>query len=1188
MADFGPFSVDPSQVAGLTGADFADFTGRLLDAERARAGLDGASLTMTYRTNAGDGGVDADLRRAVATAWIPAGESAWQFKAGDLGPESCKAELRGATAALAILRAGGSYRLVLGKSITPEQITERREALESVAEEVGIHVSPGQFEVLNGDSMARWAEEFPAVASSPTIRGMGIIGQTFDEWSNSVVHRTAWVESEERSEQIAALRDAIREGDELGVHVEGVSGLGKTRLVMETLRGQDNQALVVYVPSEDQFEPAVLSRLHQQGRAAVVVIDECDPKRHDVFSAMLQAGTRIRLVTISEPTTVSTRAPVVLLKPFADQPLTQLLLGNEPALWPEAARVIVEVSSGNIDYALKCAKALIAQRSASARQLVTPEDIRQFIADELPDGALFLASCALALFSRVGFDGDLAVELELLARGLSIPEADLRSAAAVLTNSGLLNAQGRYRSVGPHPVSIHLASRGWMEFGSQILTDLMPLLSEDLVERLFARATEIGDRALPMAVVDQLLGAGGPLGSLESVAEDRRGGMLGHLAVLSPERVVSAIEDLLADSTDLQLQQAAGARRPLVWALQKLVWHTATFEQAADAMLRLATVENESYANNSTGEWVSLFGTNLPSTAASPSARAAYLQNKAASTDVRVRENVVEAAKRALSTNEWTLISGEVQGGVIVEPRGRPATWGEAWLYQKEMIDVLRALADDPEPGIADAALQALIESIHSCLEHESVRRHLAGALSTLDSDRLRGIRAKLASLSTLYDRTEEDAGQQASIAEVLGSLPPETARDRLWLVLHSQPWGRTSADIEADVLNPLIEMAGVDPAQVLIDSLDEPIPNDFIVGRLLARTPSGSIEEVLVAQLSGPNSRALLGYLLGREDAEEGAFDRFIDNLEAADDLKLQLTTQGPHSARASERISELLPLLTVATGARGVFYWAHGLPDEELLSNYLDGWLARLETQDDYNAIVDFLVLQLHQRVEVSAALEGVIGDVVARRVSFPAVGAQEYDWKVLAARVVEERPGELAALLIDLVDTDSIRMYSDSTVSELLRRAVELAGPATWQEVMQRIAQPGSFRLAFGARGWLAEAVDIDVAASWVGASQERAQVLASVASVGGEQLSPVVRLLINEFGESDRVSSILEGHFVSGMWTGNESARITRQIAQARGWLLDPTATQPEKRWSRRLVERLEARLVRVLQEEQEEA
>lgn len=1186
MAELGPFSVDPSQVAGLTGGDFANLVGRLLDAERAQAGMDGAVLTMTHRINAGDGGVDAHIRRAIGTNWIPVGESAWQFKAGDLGPESCKTELRGATAALAILENGGTYRLVLGKSITPEQATERREALEAVATERGITRFDGQFEVLNGDSLARWIEEFPAVASSPTIRGLGIIGQTFEEWSNSIVHQTAWVPSEARSRQIEALVDAIGAGDELGVHVEGVSGLGKTRLVMETLRSHDNRALVVYVPSEDQFEPASLSRLHQQGRAAVVVIDECDAKRHDVYSAMLQTGSRIRLVTISEPSTATTRAPVLRVEPFDDDALTDLLLTNEPGLWPEAARVIVEVASGNIDYALKCAKALIAQQSGSARQLVSPEDIRQFVVRELPGGTLFLASCALAILSRVGFDAELAPELSTLADGLSLPETDLRAAAALLRDSGLLTTQGRYRSVGPHPVAIYLASRGWSEFGTRIVTDLLPLLSEDQTERLFARATEVGDRALPRAVVDQMLEVDGVLDSLEAIAADRRGRMLQHLAVLAPVQVVARIDELIATASDAQLLAAKDARRPLVWALQKLVWHSDTFEIAADAMLRLASVENETYSNNSTGEWVSLFSALLPTTAAAPTARLAYLKRKSVTTDVRVRLIVVEAAKRALSGNDSTMISGELQGGVIVEPRGRPRTWGEVWEYQQQIIDILRPLADDPEVEVAKAAVEALGDSIQATLEVPALREHLAVNLATLDHLQLRTVRAQLAELDALYDRAGDDETIVDAIAEVLALLPEETAVDRLWRILRSHPWRGASADIEAEISLALDSIPNANRKRVLLEALNEPIPTDYSVGHLLSPHADPETERTLIAQLDGPNSRALHGYLAGREENDRGAFDRFVDGLEAADELKLRLTAQGPLTDRAASRARELLPRLPVASGARALFLWVRDVSDQSLVDDYLADWVSRIESQEDYNAVVDLVALHLHGRSEVSSNLEAVVWQIVGLRTSFPVLGQQEGDWSALARRNLNQRPFELARLLSDLVEADAIRIYSTSREANLLRDSIELAGTPAWQEAMSRISAPGSFRLSFAVRDWLANVVPIEDAAAWVDGSVERARVLASVTPVGGEVQSPVVRYLLAGFGDDERVPSILVGHFMSGFWTGNESSRIERQIAQVDGWLQDQTASEAERRWCRSLIENLRGRLERVLQEEQE--
>ena len=132
---FGPFSVDPAQVVGLGGALFQNLVNRLLAAETASAGMAGSDLHTSYQANVGDQGVDAGVYAATQTTWIPAGDSAWQFKAGDLGPEGCAAEFEGATRARQIIEGGGKYRIVLGKGLEDHLITARERQLREKAAE---------------------------------------------------------------------------------------------------------------------------------------------------------------------------------------------------------------------------------------------------------------------------------------------------------------------------------------------------------------------------------------------------------------------------------------------------------------------------------------------------------------------------------------------------------------------------------------------------------------------------------------------------------------------------------------------------------------------------------------------------------------------------------------------------------------------------------------------------------------------------------------------------------------------------------------------------------------------------------------------------------------------------------------------------------------------------------------------
>jgi len=1189
MAHFGAFSVQAAQIAALGGANFGQFVNRLLDTETASHGMAGTTLATTYKENVGDSGVDAGLQQAAATKWIPSGDSAWQFKAGNLTPVACKTEIEGAAAALAILRSGGKYRLILGVSLPANQIASRKAAIEEKLVELGISVQADTVEVLTADHLARWTEDFPALAVSPLLSGVDRPGQTFDEWSRSIRHTTTWVSSAERDQQIAELRDIVMNGQQVDVHLDGVSGLGKTRLALEAVRGQSFEAVVVYAPWADQFPVAYVNQLQAQGRTGVIVIDECDSKQHEIYASVLQTGTTLRLITIGEPGGVSPRSPMLGLRPLEDVSMTELLRRNEPNLWNEAIRVIVEVAAGNVDYALKAAKALLADGTSSAGSLVTADDIRSFITDKLPDGALFLACCALALFSRFGYEREVASELSAISSGLGISESDLRSAAESLSSAGLLTKQGCFRSVSPHPVAIYLAARGWEAFGERILSDLVPALSDDLVERLFRRAADIGDPEATRAALDPMLSADGPLGTLSALVEGNNSKLLTHLAVMAPRRVAERLVSLIESASDDDIRSIQGARRNLVWTVEKLAWHSAIFESAADALLRLAMVETESYRNNASGTWTEFFGAALPGTAASPTARMSYLEEKAASADQPVRLLTVSALSQALNIHETILVSGEVQGGAVVEPRGSAATWPEVWAYRNTAIDVLGSLAADTDDTVAAAAAKVLISSIHGSLEVEPVRQHLGTVLAGLRAPQIRLVRAEVIGLESLFDRVDDAEPRLDGLEKLKHQLPEETPKDRLWTLTRGRAWDRLEGGLDVDLVAAANAIEGAEPIEALFGLLEDgQVPAAFDVGRAIAAVSdhSTSEEDRLAAQLSGQNPDAVLGYLRWMtEHGNEGAFDAFVDNQDLSSSVRLRLTVSGPRTDRAVARVDDLLVGVPVSEAARVLFGWARDL-DRSRVAGIVQDWLDGISSQDDYNAVVNFVSLQLHGRDDPPEGLAPSIKRLVPLRRDYPDLGQQAWDWAQLAKRELVDEPVELALVLADLVEADALSIYEGSEERTLFHEAIRAGGEAPWLDVIERV-RSGSWRLSFSCRGWLASAVDLDAAKRWVGDSIERARTLASVASVGGAEISDVGAYLLNDFGSDDRVSSSLVGDFISGFWTGNESGRIASQIDQVQGWIAIPGQSPAIKRWARALKGNLENRLSSVLEEEQEE-
>jgi hypothetical protein len=1198
VPEFGPFSVAPEQVSALGGANFGQFVSRLIATEAAAHGMRGTALETTYLENIGDGGVDAGLRHAAETSWIPAGDSAWQFKAGDLAPGRCRTELRGAAGALEILQNGGQYRLVLGASLTPTKIDKRRSALIEAAVELGIARADQVIDVVTADGLARWAEQYPALAVSPVLRGIGHIGQTLDEWSRSKLHATSWVTSTSRETQIDTIRQVIYGNEQLDLHVDGESGLGKTRLVLEALRGQPYEAIAIYAPAADEFPVAVLSHLQAQERSAVVVVDECDRKQHEVYSSVLHTGSGIRLLTIGEPGGNSTRSPMICLDGFDDEAMRELLRKNEPQLWPEAERVVVDVVAGNIDYALKAARALVNRGSGSAGSLITEEDVRAFITEQLPDGTLFLACCALALFSRFGHDADTATELSTIASGLGFQDAELHAAVASLQRYGLLSRQGRFRSVAPHPLAVYLASQGWDQYGQRIITNLLPTLDPDLTERLFRRAAEIGELDSASSALAAMMSETGVLSSLETLGRDQNSRLLVHFAVLAPRPVADRLSSLIEASSEDELREHQSVRRDLVWTLEKLAWHSRTFETAADSLLRLALAETETFSNNSNGTWIELFGTMLPGTAAPPEARIAYLRSVAASDDTRLRLLAVKGAARALAIHESIMVSGEVQGGVVVERRGRPETWGDAWSYRNAAIDILEMLATDDDGEVSSTAIQALIEAIQGSLEMPAVRDHLGQVLATLPRDAISQIRIEIEQLRSLFarveaakevEKVEETNARRESIEVLEAKLPPEDAMERLIITANTNSWDRPVDDVTRDLIAAARAVNGDGPGGVMLKLLSSgTVQAAFAAGAALSDLGMDlrRNQKVLAALFEGPNSEAVFGYLHRLVDhGDTDAYDQYVDRQDFPPLEKLRLTVRGPRTERAVERVDQLIRAISVSAAARLLFAWMHEAPEEHV-ARYLTLWLDRIDSQEDYNAAVDFASHQLFNKEKRVALLDPLNRKLVAKRSEFPNVGHQYWGWTQLAKRQLADDPVGLASLLTDLIDNGAMNTYGGTEEGELWHQALKTAGEPAWLDVMKRI-EGGCWRFSFGMDVWLASAVDLRVVERWVGSSVGRARIVASVTPMEGNTLPPVAGFLLENFSQDDRVKSALVGQFVSGSWSGNESDRISRQITQVEGWVADHSLSRKAKQWIRALIASLEAWRVRALEREAEE-
>lgn len=886
-------------------------------------------------------------------------------------------ELRGGSAALDVLRAGGTYRLALGADLTDNRVRNRRKALEQEAASLGIDVRPGLFEVLNASDLAAWAEEHPALAVSPLLRGIDNVAHPFAQWSASNRLTGPWVDAPSRDSVINKVREFVTGSDMVDLHIEGVSGIGKTRVVLEAIRGQDFEPLVAYVYAADALPPTLIQQLQTQSRHTILVVDECDAKRHETLAQQLPTGSPVKLITIGERTGYRPRTASVTIEPLDSDALWRVVHENQPALAAEYAKFVVDASAGNVKLALLLADDIVKRPSATANDLITSGIISSYVTQALPTGREFLACCALALFPYFGYDGEPSAELETLAIAFDLTVTDLRAAVCHLAKADLLSEQGRYRSVSPHPLAIYLAARGWEVFHHQIVTRLLPTLDESLAERLFQRAADIGDFPTTMDTVAQLLALGG---LYENVDVWGRSGdvLILHFAALAPAAICSRVEMVLAGMSDEDLSDHARNRRTVTWVLERLAWRTATFRRAADGLLRIAAVtpgpgpDYDSAAHS----WTDLFGTVVPTTAASPAARIQHLGEVATSADRRYRLLAVGAARRALDTNEIVIKWPAMQVGVLLERRGSPSTWGDVFIYMEAAMDVLDVLARDDDPEVANLATSTLVRAIHPLLQNDRLRSYLSGVVANLPETGLMAARTEITRLTALFERVNGDRDndtelRQQGIKIFAAQLPLPTPEQTLDSLANIRRGDLAGGELQQRLTAAATAIPIEDRVSRLLRVLDRQPEAAYEIGHTLGELVPGDEDarERLVALAATGDQGALVGYLYALvEGGARDAFDQLLDSDSSGvldDFARLRVSTRGPQSDVGWVRVSALVSRLTPGDGAHGLFGWHIDL-NPERLRDFLADWLPRIDTPGNYNAVVNFIALAVQSRTE------------------------------------------------------------------------------------------------------------------------------------------------------------------------------------------------------------------------------
>ena len=223
----------------------------LLRLEANRNSLFQSGIDVPLKIDVSDGGEDGRIKwhgGSQRTDWIPDRFTIFQCKATKMPAAKCKAEVCKEKSkelkdrVKEVLDAGGTYVLFYGRQCNTHHCHPRIKAIRTAIGKSGAnYAKTAKIEIYDAQRIANWCNQY-AAAVACVCEGSGFqlpVGlKTWRELANFPDHRFQFFTNQILDASIKQLRSAISQQKAI-VRVEGLSGLGKTRLVLEAFRASD-------------------------------------------------------------------------------------------------------------------------------------------------------------------------------------------------------------------------------------------------------------------------------------------------------------------------------------------------------------------------------------------------------------------------------------------------------------------------------------------------------------------------------------------------------------------------------------------------------------------------------------------------------------------------------------------------------------------------------------------------------------------------------------------------------------------------------------------------------------------------------------------------------------------------------------------------------------------------------------
>ncbi len=564
--------------------------------------------------------------------------------------------------------------------------------------------------------------------------------QVWSDWENSILTPQQFIPNEKTKE----VTNSVLEGlDNLRqtIRILGLSGLGKTRILLEIFRPNisDEKSIllssrVLYINCNlypnAEFQTIVSKAISEQTNP-IIILDNCSISVHrQLLQLTNRAGNKAFIISLdSNPEEIESDRIngvnyIIIKKEELSTVVDELLSSRFNNLDEESKKKIKDFSQG-----IPLMAVLLAESVNNGEQFIGKLDDKDLL-DKLlgtkgkeQEWRSILKSCSM--FSYFGFENELESQYKFIATNQNITISNNTEHVRISTflevvkhfkAREIFEKQGRYLSIRPFPLSMALAVE-WLDTCTsdrmlQVIVDISNLEEphrKHLINSLAEQMKYLDYNEKAVEIVDKIVGTQSPFDNAEVLNTELGSRLFRSFVEVNPIAVSQNFKRQFFNKPTEELLKIVEGRRNIVWTLEKLCFDKRTFSDSAKVLLQFAIAENETWANNATNQFLHLFNIHLSGTEADLDERWKIIEWLLNNGDKAYYDFAIRAMKIGLNFGHASRMGGAEQQGSRRLVDNNP-TWNEIDKYWRNILNKLLEIIKSKNE-YSDLASEAIANS---------------------------------------------------------------------------------------------------------------------------------------------------------------------------------------------------------------------------------------------------------------------------------------------------------------------------------------------------------------------------------------------------------------------------------------------------------------------------------------------